>query len=169
MAGEVSKFGRELSIDDQLIMGAANGLSPEDISRSIGGILTPARVMVRTRELLKAGDWLEDKEQEQALLIVLRNRVAELQNSKDLDSIKVQTSIIKELLAQIEKRSKSNAADLNTYSRNVGAVLGRVVDETLAYMKGAFREEIDHQKWDEAIKEALLMASVRIGENQVEA
>lgn len=169
MAGEVSRFGRELSIDDQLIMGAANGLSPDDISRSIGGILTPARVMVRTRELLKAGDWLEDKEQEQALLIVLRNRVAELQNAKDLDSIKVQTGIIKELLAQIEKRSKSNAADLNTYNANVGRQLGHVVDLVLTYMRGALRESINLDQWDDAIQEALVVAAAEIEKKQVSA
>lgn len=166
---DVSRFGRELSIDDQLIMGAARDLSAEEMSREIGGILSPARVMVRTRELLRSGNWLEEKEKEQALLLVLRNRVYELQTAKDLDSIKVQASIIKELLGQLDKRSKSNEHDLTTYSRNVGAVLGRVVDETLAYMKGAFRDQIDHQKWDEAIKEALLMASMRIEEKQVEA
>lgn len=166
---DVSRFGRELSIDDQLIMGAARDLSAEEMSREIGGILSPARVMVRTRELLRSGNWLEEKEKEQALLLVLRNRVYELQTAKDLDSIKVQASIIKELLGQLDKRSKSNEHDLTTYSRNVGAALGRVVDETLAYMKGAFRDQIDHQKWDEAIKEALLMASIRIEEKQVEA
>lgn len=164
-----SNFGRELSIDDQLIMGAARDMSPEDISREIGGILTPARVMVRTRELLRASDWLTEKESEQALLIVLRNRVFELQKAKDLDSIKVQASIIKDLLAQLEKRSKANEHDLTTYNANVGASLGRVVDLALGYMRGAFREDIDMDKWDAALEEALVVAQNEIEKKQVES
>lgn len=166
---DVSRYGRELSIDDQLIQGAARGLSAEDISRDIGGILTPARVMVRTRELLKAGDWLEDKEQEQALLIVLRNRVHDLRNATDLDSIKVQANIIKELLAQLDKRAKSNTADLNTYNANVGRHLGHVVDLVLSYMRGAFHKQIDVEQWDERIQEALVIAANEIEKKQVAA
>lgn len=169
MAGEVSKFGRELSIDDQLIMGAARDLSAEEISREIGGILSPARVMVRTRELLKSGDWLDEKEKEQALLLVLRNRVYELQNATDLDSIKVQTVIVKELLTQIDKRAKSNSADLNTYNANVGRQLGHVVDLVLSYMRGAFHAQIDVDAWDERLQEALVIASTEIEKKQVEA
>ncbi len=161
-----SQFGREMTLDDQLITGAARGLSPEDISREIGGVMSPARVMVRTRELLRAGDWLEEKESEQALLIVLRNRVYELQKAKDLESIKVQASIIKELLTQLDKRQKANEVDLNTFNANVGRVLGQVVDRTLAYMRGAFREEIDVEKWDEALEEALIMAQSEIEKHQ---
>ena len=161
-----SRFGREMSIDDQLIAGAARGLSAEDISREIGGIMSPARVMVRTRELLRAGDWLEEKEQEQALLIVLRNRVYELQKAKDLDSIKVQASIIKDLLAQLDKRAKANEVDLNTYSANVGRQLGHVVDLVLTYMRGAMREEIDLEKWDASIEEAMVLAVAEIQKKQ---
>lgn len=167
--GEVSKFGRELSIDDQLIMGAARGLSPEDISREIGEVMTPARVMVRTRELLRSGDWLEQKEQEQALLTTLRNRVYELQKRDDLDSIKVQASIIKDLLAQLDKRQKANETDLNTYNANVGRQLGHVVDLALTYVRGSFRDQIEPTRWAEVIQEAMVMAASEIEKKQVEA
>lgn len=168
MAGEVvsSKFGRELSIDDQLIMGAARDMSPEDISREIGGILTPARVMVRTRELLKAPDWLTRAQNEQALLLVLRNRVYELQREKGLDAIKVQAGIIKDLLGQLDKQYARNEADLTSYSQNVGRQLGHVVDLVLTYMRGAMRDEIDLQKWDESIEEALVIAQSEIAKKQ---
>lgn len=168
MSGDVSRFGRELSIDDQLIMGAARDMSAEEISRDIGGILTPARVMVRTRELLRAGDWLTDKEQEQALLIVLRNRVYELQKASDLDSIKVQAGIIKDLLGQLEKRSQTNITDLTTYNQNVGRQLGHVVDKVLSYMRGAFRDQIDPVKWQESLEEAMVVAANEIESKQVD-
>lgn len=161
-----SRFGREMSIDDQLILGAARGLSPEDISREIGGIVTPARVMVRTRELLRADNWLEEKEKEQALLIILRNRVYDLQQSRDNDSIKLQASLIKDLLTQLGQREKANQEDLNTYSMNVGRQLGRVVDLVLTYMRGAMREEIDPAKWDSSIEEALVLAQAEIEKRQ---
>lgn len=168
MSGEVvsSKFGRELSIDDQLIMGAARDMSPEDISREIGGILSPARVMVRTRELLKAPGWLEMAQREQALLIVLRNRVFELQKARDLDSIKVQAGIIKDLLGQLDKQYSRTEADLTTYSANTGRQLGHVVDLVLTYMRGAMRDEIDLEKWDASIEEALVIAQSEIAKKQ---
>lgn len=168
MSGEVvsSKFGRELSIDDQLIMGAARGMTPEDISREINGILTPARVMVRTRELLKAPDWLTRAQQEQSLLIVLRNRVHQLQRESGLDAIKVQAGIIKDLLGQLDKQYERTEADLNSYSQNVGRQLGHVVDLVLTYMRGAMREEIDLEKWDASIEEALVLAASEIEKKQ---
>ncbi len=161
-----SRFGREMSLDDQLIMGAARDLSPEDVSREIGGIMSPARVMIRTRELLRSPDFLDEKQKEQALLLVLRNRIYELQNAKDLDSIKVQASLIKDLLTQIDKRSKANEHDLNTFNANVGRWLGHVVDLVLTYMRGAMREDIDLEKWDASIEEALVMATNEIAKRQ---
>jgi hypothetical protein len=158
-----------MSIDDQLIGGAARGLSAEDMSRELGGIMSPARVMVRTRELLRAGDWLEEKEQEQALLIVLRNRVYELQKSNDLDSIKVQASIIKDLLTQLDKRQKANETDLTTYNANVGRQLGHVVDLVLTYVRGSFRDQIEPDRWIEVIQEAMVMAAAEIEKKQIEA
>lgn len=171
MAGEVvsSKFGRELSIDDQLIMGAARDMSPEDISREIGGILTPARVMVRTRELLKSPGWLERAQREQALLIVLRNRVYELQKSSELDSIKLQASIIKDLLGQLDKQYSRTENDLSTYNSNVGATIGRVLDIAMSYMKGSLREKIDPKEWDDRLEEAVEMARVEIEKHQVDS
>src|SRR5690606_18325977 len=137
----------------QLIMCPARDLSPEDTSREIGGIMSPARVMVRTRELLRSPDFVDEKQKEQALLLGLRNRIYELQKSTDLDSSKVQAALINDLLAQIDKRSKANEHDLNTFNANVGRLLGQVIDRTLSYMRGAFREEIDPAKWDEALEE----------------
>jgi hypothetical protein len=97
---------------------------------------------------------------------VLRNRVYELQKAKDLDSIKVQASIIKDLLTQLDKRQKANETDLSTYNANVGRQLGHVVDLVLTYMRGAMRDEIDLQKWDDSIEEALVLAQAEIAKRQ---
>ncbi|MDF2506234.1 MAG: hypothetical protein K0Q52_93, partial [Microbacterium sp.] len=57
----------------------------------------------------------------------------------------------------------------NTYNQNVGAVLGRVVDMSLSYMKGALRDQVDPEKWDELTQEALVLAWNEIEKKQVEA
>ena len=161
-------LGRGKSIDDALIEGAVLELSAEEISERIGRALSPARVMQKTRELLKAGDWLDENERERALLRVLQKRIVELQSTTDLDAIKVQAAMVKDLLVQLNKRRAALEVDLNTYSTNVGRQLGQVVDLALTYMKGALREEVDPEKWDGLVMEALLVAQREIEKKQVE-
>jgi hypothetical protein len=165
----IDHLGKGMSIDDALIEGAVLDLSPEEISARLGGVLSPARVMVRTRELLRSNDWLTEAEKERALLRTLQERVQELRRANDLDSIKAQFVIVKELLAQIQKRQLATDDQLATYNTNVGRELGRIVDLTLTYMKGALRNEIEPQRWDDLVQEALIMAQNEIAKKQVEA
>lgn len=162
------RLGRGKSIDDALIEAGVLGLSAEETSERIGRVLTPMRVMQRTRELAKSGNWLDEAEKEALLLKILQKRVVELQEERELDSIKVQASMVKDLLVQLNKRRAALDTDLNTYSANVGRQLGQVVDLALTYMKGALREEVDPEKWDGLVMEALLVAQREIEKKQVE-
>lgn len=159
-------LGKGKSINESLIEGAALGLSAEEISERIGRHLSPARVIQKTKELLRGGDWLDLAEKESALLRLLQERVIELQRAHDLDSIKIQGGLIKDLLIRLDKRRAAVDSDLNTYNENVGRQLGHVVDLTLTYMKGALRDQVDPAKWDELVADALVMAQVEIEKRQ---
>lgn len=161
-------LGRGTSIDDKLLRYAVEGLSPEQISYKLDEVISPARVMIRTRELLKSTDWLTDAEQERALLRNLRRNLVELQDQalKGTDERKLILQFTKEIFARLDKRTASLEADLNTYSQNVGHQLGKVVDESLAYIRGALRDVVPAEKWDELVEEALHIAWARISEKQ---
>lgn len=158
---------RQKSTDDIIIELAAADLSAEEISRRIGGVITPARVMLRTRELLKAGDWLDLAQKEQALLRILHMNVMEMrEEALTVDSAKLQLAYIKEILERLDKRRATTDENLNTYNANVGRQIGSIVDEALAYMQGALREQIDPVKWRELVEEAMTIAWTRIAAKQ---
>lgn len=164
------KLGRGKSIDDALLEGAVLGLSAEEISGRIGGALSPARVMVHTREMLRGGNWLDDAERELAILRMLNKNLVELhQMALDTDGAKIQLQYAKELMDRLAKRRGAVESDLNTYNANVGRQLGHVVDLALTYMKGALREKIDPQAWDGLVLDAMAVAQVEIERHQVEA
>jgi hypothetical protein len=170
MYGEI-KLGKNRSIDDALLEAAVMDLSAEETSARLNGVLSPARVMVRWKELLRSNTWLEAAEREQALLRVLQKNLVDLQNAELMgaEGFKIQLSYIRQLFERLDKRQAATEEQLNTYNENVGRQLGRVVDMTLKYMQGALREVIEPAKWDELVQEALVMAQVEIAKKQVEA
>lgn len=161
------------SIDDALLQAAVLGLSAEETSTRIGGILSPARVMIRTREMLAGGNWLEDAERERAILRLLEKNLIELNNTfLDMDNAKVQLAYAKELFGRLDKRMAATETDLTTYDENVGRQMGHVVDIVLAYVGGRVvgrTEAITPDEWRGLIEEGMEMARYEIGTKQVEA
>lgn len=166
---------RGKTIDDVLIELSAAGYSRAEISRRLGGALTPERVHDRINELLEAPDWLTDVQQERALLQLVRINLMELRTNirKDhgdyLDGMKLQLAYIDRIFERYTKRAEATQEQLNTYNTNVGRVLGRVVDIALSYMRGALRDEIESDRWDELVQDALMTARTEISRHEVEA
>lgn len=159
----------ENAIDEQILR-LADTCSPEEISLIIGGILSPARVAARTADLLKAQDWLTERQQEQLVLRNMRVILRRLSGPHmDLDTAKVSLQYLKAIGDRLDKRAAANEQDLQTYNDNVGRQLGHVVDMALSYMKGALREEVDPDRWDELVLEALDLAQAEILSKQVES
>lgn len=172
MSGAVEKIrvGKGASIDDQLIALANLDLSAEEISSRLQGVLSPARVMIRTKEILSGGNWLTDLEKERALIRILQTNLAELRsNYLDLDNAKVQLQYVKAILEQIDKRKKVLDETYNLIEVNQGRLMGRVYDMALSYIRGAFRQEVDAAKWDEVKQAALLHAREELAKYEVEA
>ncbi|MDL5351205.1 hypothetical protein [Microbacterium sp. zg-YB36] len=154
---------------DAKILRLADHCSPEEISRELGGALSPARVAAHTKALLKSQDWLTDAEQDAIVTWKMRRILAKLEEQyMDLDNAKAQLAALKLIGERLDKRRAATQLDLTTYSETVGRQLGRVVDLSLTYMKGALRDEVDPDRWDELVQEAVLMAREKIEEKQVE-
>lgn len=171
MSDEIQvKLGRGKSIDDALLEGAVLGLSAEEISQRINGVLSPARVMVKTREMLRGGDWLEDAERELAILRMLNKNLVELhQMALDTDGAKIQLAYAKELMDRLAKRRSAVESDLMTYNANVGAVLGHAAFLIATHIRGALRDKIEPEEFDNLVLDSVAVAQVEIERHQVEA
>jgi len=152
---------------DERILSLADHMSPEQISRELGDVVTPARVALRIHELLKAQDWLSLAEQDRLVTYKMRKILTKLEGQyMDLDSAKVQVKVLQAIGTRLDKRAAATTEDLQTYNANVGRTLGRVVDLALTYMKGALREQVDPELWDSLVMDALEQARREIERGQ---
>lgn len=146
------------------------GLSAEEMSERIGGALTPARVLVRLRQMFTGGTRLEDAERELAILRLLERTLINLTKMDlDKDVATVMLRYSKELLDRLGARRKLAEEDIQSHSAAVGRELGHVVDLVLVFMKGALREQVDPAKWDELVLDAMAMAQLEIEKHQIDA
>lgn len=163
-------MARGKSVDDQLIELAAMEISAEEISRRLGGAITPARVRQRVSDLLTAGDWLTDVQKERALIRILHMNLMAMRGEElNADNAKLQLQYANVLLDRLDKRQAVTSQQLETYNANVGRTLGEVVIHALAYMKGALSAEIDAQRWDLLVEDAMLSARQAIAAKQVDS
>lgn len=141
---------------DATILTHASSSSPEDISKMLGGMISPAKVAAHTQTLLKSKDWLTQVQEEQLVLWELRQTLVQLKDKfLDVDNAKLRLAFLKEIAGRLDKRSSANEVDLNTLYANQGRIMGQAYDIALTYIRAAFREEIDPEKWDEVKGEAL--------------
>lgn len=155
---------------DQMILSHADSSSPEEISKMLGGMISPAKVAAHTQALLKSKDWLTQTQEEQLVLWELRRTLLQLKDRfMDADMAKVRLAYLKEISARLDKRSGALEVDLNTLYANQGRIMGQAYDIALTFIKGAFREEIDAAKWDEVKGEALRHAQAELAKYEVEA
>ncbi|UOE45978.1 hypothetical protein [Agromyces larvae] len=157
-------------IDRQILQLQVSGVTPEEMSRRLRGTVSPARIILRLHELANSGDYLTALQQKRLDILFIREMLGELRSRYlDVDHAKVILSLIKEVMAQEDKMLATTEHDLNTYNEAIGQQLGRVVDSSLAYMKGALREKVDPELWDSLIVEAMQHAQAEILRHQIEA
>lgn len=158
-----------LSELDRKILRLSDHMSPEQISREIGGVLSPAKCRLRIEVLLDSQDWLTLARQDAVVTWKLRTILGDLESRfADNDSLKIQVSILDKIGKRLSSRRAATVDDLNSYSANVGRQIGHVVDLALTYMKGALREEVDPERWDALVDEALDLAQQEIEKKQIE-
>lgn len=164
MHGEVA-----LSQIDQTILRYADSESPEEIADRLGGVIEPSRVAALGQQLLKSKKWLTAIQEEDLVLLKMRGILTKLEGQYlDLDSAKVQLSLLKEIGVRLDKRRAATQVDLETYDMNVAREMTRAYGIALSYMKGALRGEIDEALWDEVAKDALAHAGREVAKNAIE-
>src|SRR5690606_3859221 len=157
--------GGELSRIDQEILRYAASRSPVEISEKFNGAIEPARVAALTKELLARRDWLTMAEREVMLIIRLENILNDLEAARtasDYDNAQIQLGYLKELGNRFDKRRAATQVDLNALYNNQAQLMLKAIDLATAYLRGAFREKIDPQAWDEAIAEGMRLAAAEL-------
>lgn len=152
---------------DVKLLQLADSHSPEEIGERLR--LSPKAVAARITELLKMRDWLTAAQEDALITLKMKRILVQLEDRYlDLDNAMMQLRLLKEIGNRLDKRQAATSVDLSTYNQNVGRVLGQVVDSSLAYMKGALREQVDPELWDTLVMEAMQHARTEIAKNEIE-
>lgn len=134
-------------------------MSPEELSRSIEGLMTPVQVAAHVKKLLAEKDWLTAAEQDNLITLKLQAILSTLeQKFQDNENLDLQLKFLKEIGNRLDKRRAATQIDLTTYHANVGREMGRIYDLALAHMRGALSHAVDADEWDEAAVDALEFA-----------
>ena len=153
-------------IDDHILR-LAGVYSPNEISAQLKGVVSPGKVASRVQTLLKARNWLTVTQERLLITWRLKDLLRQIEErGLTDDNAKLRISLYKELAVQLEKTDKATTADLTTYHRNQGIIMGQVVDQALAYMKGALRDEVEPAKWDALLQEAMYSAQLEIARHE---
>ena len=157
----------ELSQIDKVILRYADSQSPDEISQRLGGVITPERVAARGKQLLADANWLTQVEQEELIIRRMRKIVSDMEGSyQDLDTQKAQIQALGEIAKRLDKRRDATQVDLEALYGNQAQIMLRAVDLATGYLRGAFREQIDQQAWDEAIQEGMALAAAELQKHE---
>jgi hypothetical protein len=152
----------------QKLLSMADRKSFEEMSKELSGVISAREAATHLSELLKAPDWMSAAQEDRLITIRMSTILATLEDRfQDIDNMTLQLKILKELGNRLDKRQAATTVDLNTWSVNTGRELGRIVDLSLSYMRGALREQVDPEKWDELLTEAMSHARVEIAKSEI--
>lgn len=146
----------------------ADRMSFEEMSNELGGVIKPAAIAAKLSELLKAPDWMSAAQEDRLLTIRLSQILATLEERfQNVETMTLQLKLLKELGNRLDKRQAATQLDLNSWNQNVGREIGRIMDQSMAYMKGALREQVDPVVWEELEREALAFARSEIRKREI--
>lgn len=162
MAGTTIEPIRANALDQRLLANAAN-MSPDELSRLIGGVMSPVQVAAHVKKLLAARDWLTEAELDNLITYKLQSALTRLESQfEDADNMRNQLGFLKEIGNRLDKRRQATQFDLNALYGNTGRLMAQLFDMVLAYMRGALRDDIDIDRWDELADEAMQHARTEI-------
>jgi len=144
------------SLDQGLLDGAILGLPATEIAARLGDVVAPEYVVQRTKQLLAGSDWLTDAERERALLGELERRIIQLRGADDLDSIKVQGTILRDLLDRLERRQLDIGEKILVYNRALGKEFADLVWLFAEQMRAAMPPGVDEPRWDQLTLDAMV-------------
>lgn len=162
-------MGEEVALShiDQVILRYADSESPEAISERLGGVIKPERVAALGKKLLAGANWLTQAEQEELVIRRMRKIVADMESGyQDLGTQKAQIQALGEIAKRLDKRREVTAVDLEKLYANQAQIMLRAVDLATGYLRGAFRDQIDQERWDAAIKEGMALAAAELAKHE---
>jgi len=170
MPGDVEKLG---DLDKKLLRHAASGISPDENSKRIGGVLSPAKVVLRIHELLASPDsYLSIPQQIQLQLREMRGVYDELRDRYlDDKNAKVLLDYSMSIIRTLKDLQAQNDVDVNTYNAAVGRAMGQAFDIAIATMGGMLcaKYNIPAEEWAAAKRDALEAAQAEVIKRQVES
>ena len=154
-------------IDDKILR-LAGSRSPEEISRALGGTVSPEKVASHLQTLLRQKDWLTATQQDALITYRMQSVLSELEDRfLDIDHAKVILQYLKALGDRLDKRAAATDHDLTTLYSNQGQIMARAYDIALSYMKGALRDDVDPEKWDTLAQDALTHAQAELAKYEL--
>ena len=133
------------AFDARLLNGASRGMSPNELSRSIGGTLSPAECAVRVREMLADKNFWTDPERKQLLLHRVHKAVDDLfeiaENSKDAQDYSAVIRALDLLRKTLADTDGATEAELMTLVRLQAGAMIEYVETIMARAKEILGEE----------------------------
>jgi transcription initiation factor IIE alpha subunit len=155
---------------DEKILLKADHMSPEEISRALGGVISPAKVAVRIKELIKSRNWLTDYEEEQVVLWKMKRIVGKLEeathNHLDLDSAKVLINALKAIAERLDKRRAATQEELTSLHANQAQIMFEAIK---VLIEKAAIDVAAQQELRKALPEAVYVISARNMGEAIEA
>lgn len=119
-----------LSALDEKLLRLADHNSPDEISRHLGGAISPARAAARIKELLKTRDWLSAAEQDEIVTWKMRQLLGSLEEAYfkgDLASAKIQLDFLKAIGDRLDKRRAATEDEKNALYMNQATIVFQAI------------------------------------------
>lgn len=118
LGAEVTAGSKAISaFDARLLNGAARGLSPNELSRLVGGTVSPAEAAVRVREMLADKNFWSSVERKQLLLHRIHKAVEDIaeradqtKDSKDFGALIRALDLLRKSLAEMDGATEAEMA-----------------------------------------------------------
>lgn len=162
---------------DAKILRLADHCSPSEISRELGGALSPARVAAHTKALLKSQDWLTEAEQDAIVTWKMRRILGDLEGRfLDMENAKVQLQLLKAIGDRLDKRRAATDDEKNALYGNQAQLMYEAVQLAVGKAVLAIQhahpdvdEDVARQALKEALPEAVYIISSRNAGHEIEA
>lgn len=153
-------------LDERLLL-LSDSHSPEEISRELGNVISPARAAVRIKELLKARDWLSAAEQDEIVTWKMRRILQKLEGQYfDEKNAAIQLSALKAIGERLDKRRAATEDEKNALYANQAQIM---FDAIRAVTEIAKLDDEGRAAVREALPEAIYVLAARNVGREIEA
>ena len=167
-------MAKEQTIQDRVLR-LADIHSPEEISRELGGVLSPAKVRLLLNDLLSKNGrtWMDDDQREELLLYRLSNVIEKFEDmtlAGSIEHAKVYLAYLRTVKEMLDKRQAQRQVDLNALYANQAQIMFDAVKIATAGMVSALRDdfpELTQERAALAMDEALPQAVLAIAERNL--